>query len=111
MSENGAGYEDLGFAKLDTNREQRTGFPRWCSVRTNPTPTCQRSSSAPVAADGRPGTRASERRQPALLCERSCPGNLRPVSRILSVTAPEVPVPQVGHVAVVCAGTGGHTGC
>ena len=27
MSENGTGYDDLGFAKLDTNREKRTGFP------------------------------------------------------------------------------------
>ena len=27
MSESGTGYDDLGFAKLDTSREERTGFP------------------------------------------------------------------------------------
>ena len=91
MSENGAGYDDLGFAKLDTNREKRTGFPEVVFCEGKPDAFLPKIFQHLVVADGRAlGTRASEHQAP--------------VSRILSV-APEVPVPQVGHVAVVCAGT------
>ena len=71
-------------------------------MRTNPTPTCQRVFQRLVAADGRAlGTRASER-QAGLVREVLPQATYDPVSRILSV-APEVPVPQVGHVAVALA--------
>ena len=104
MSENGAGYEDLGFAKLDTNREQRTGFPEVVFCEDKPDAYLPEIFQRLVAADGRAlGTRASER-QAGLVREVLPQATYDPVSRILSV-APEVPVPQVGHVAVVCAGT------
>ena len=101
MSENGAGYEDLGFAKLDTNREQRTGFPEVVFCEDKPDAYLPEIFQRLVAADGRAlGTRASER-QAGLVREVLPQATYDPVSRILSV-APEVPVPQV---AVVCAGT------
>ena len=62
MSENGAGYEDLGFAKLDTNREQRTGFPEVVFCEDKPDAYLPEIFQRLVAADGRAlGTRASER--------------------------------------------------
>ncbi|MEE8674816.1 nickel pincer cofactor biosynthesis protein LarB [Tractidigestivibacter scatoligenes] len=104
MSENGAGYDDLGFAKLDTNREKRTGFPEVVFCEGKPDAFLPKIFQHLVVVDGRAlGTRASEH-QAGLVKEVLPRASYDPVSRILSV-APEVPVSLVGHVAVVCAGT------
>ncbi len=104
MSEHGVGYDDLGFAKLDTSREARTGFPEVVLCEGKPDAYLPEIFRRLVEEDGRAlGTRASERQ--ARLVQGVLPqAAYDPVSRILSV-APEVPVPLVGHVAVVCAGT------
>ena len=104
MSERGVSYDDLGFAKLDTSREARTGFPEVVLCEGKPDAYLPEIFQRLVEEDGRAlGTRASEHQ--ARLVQGVLPQAVYdPVSRILSV-APEVPVPLVGHVAVVCAGT------
>lgn len=104
MSESGTGYDDLGFAKLDTSREERTGFPEVVFCEGKPDVYLPKIFQHLVAADGRAlGTRASEH-QASLVQDVLPQASYDPVSRVLSV-APEAPAPLVGHVAVVCAGT------
>lgn len=104
MSEQDCGYDDLGFAKLDTSREERTGFPEVVLCEGKPDAYLSSIFQRLVAADGRAlGTRASEH-QASLLREVLPQATYDPIPRVLSV-APEAPTPLVGHVAVVCAGT------
>lgn len=104
MSEQDCGYDDLGFAKLDTSREERTGFPEVVLCEGKPDAYLPYIFQRLVAADGRAlGTRASEH-QASLVREVLPQATYDPISRVLSV-APEAPTPLVGHVAVVCAGT------
>lgn len=104
MSEQDCGYDDLGFAKLDTSREERTGFPEVVLCEGKPDAYLPSIFQRLVAADGRAlGTRASEH-QASLLREVLPQATYDPIPRVLSV-APEAPTPLVGHVAVVCAGT------
>ncbi len=104
MSEQDCGYDDLGFAKLDTSREERTGFPEVVLCEGKPDAYLPYIFQRLVAADGRAlGTRASEH-QASLVREVLPQATYDPIPRVLSV-APEAPTPLVGHVAVVCAGT------
>ncbi|MCR4600133.1 MAG: nickel pincer cofactor biosynthesis protein LarB [Clostridia bacterium] len=100
---NAAGYTDMGFAKLDTSREQRSGFPEviFCSGKTDEYLVSIYRKM--VENDGRAfGTRATAHQFGLVKAEISS-AEYDPVSRILKVD----PVRQegAGCIAVVSAGT------
>ena len=96
-------YRDLGFAKLDTNREKRTGFPEVVYCAGKPDEYIVSIFEKLLEADGRAfGTRATKE-QYELVKERIPDAEYDPVSKILKVFRMETE--KVGCVAVCCAGT------
>lgn len=95
---------ELGFAKLDTGREERTGFPEviFCQGKENShlVGIYERMYREEGAAFG---TRASKE-QAELVQERLPEALYDPVSRILKVEPPEKAEP-IGRIAVCTAGT------
>lgn len=100
---NAAGYTDMGFAKLDTSREQRSGFPEviFCSGKTDDFLVSIYRKM--VESEGRAfGTRASAHQ--AELVKTEIPAAMYdPVSRILKVEPEERE--RLGCIAVVTGGT------
>lgn len=103
------GYEDLGFARLDTDRLHRSGFPEviFCSGKSDDHLVSIYEEI--VRHDGRAfGTRASAE-QAALVQARIPRAAYDPVSRILKVE-PEHSTPESLEAArrgCVCVATGG----
>lgn len=97
-------YEELGYAKLDSHREIRSGFPEVIFCSGKPDEYLVSIYERMVAADGRAfGTRAS-REQYELVKARIPEVTYDPVSRILKVE-PEKKEPGKGLIAVCCGGT------
>lgn len=97
-------YDELGFAKLDTQREERTGFPEVVFCSGKPDDYLVKIYERLVADQGRAfGTRASEH-QYQIVREALPKAQYDPVSRILRVGNSESSE-LIGNVAVVCAGT------
>lgn len=97
----------MGFAKLDTNREDRTGFPEVIF--------CERKDDAHLAAIYRKmydeygevfGTRASQKQYEAVKAVFSGVDVIYdPISRILKIENPRKAENRVGCIAVCTAGT------
>ncbi len=98
-------YEDLGFARLDTHRESRSGFPEVIYCSGKPDAYLQKIYVNMVEREGRAfGTRAS-RDQYELVREVLPQVLYDPVSRILKVEAPDEAQRRVGRIAVCSGGT------
>ncbi len=97
-------YEDLGYAKLDSHREIRSGFPEVIFCSGKPDEYLVSIYERMVAADGKAfGTRASKEQYE--LVKAHIPDiSYDPVSRILK-KEPADRKPGEGLVAVCCGGT------
>ena len=96
-------YKDLGYAKLDTNREERSGFPEVIYCEGKPYDYLVSIYKEMVAADGCAfGTRASKA-QYELIRSELPDIEYDEVSRILKISC--VDKERIGHIAVCCAGT------
>ena len=97
------GYNDLGIAKLDTDRERRTGFPEVVFCQGKADEHLIRIFKAFMEADGKVfGTRATKEQYE--LIRRELPEvTYDPVSRILKAEGEKKE--GVGLIAVCCAGT------
>ena len=98
------GVVDLGFARVDTDRRRRCGFPEVIF--------CQGKTPAEVAAI----SKAILAREPVLLATRAAPEHFRAVADALPgaiyhergrcITIEREPLPRyTGTVGVICAGT------
>ena len=96
-------YADMGYAKLDTAREKRTGFPEVVYCAGKPDEYIVSIYEKLLEADGRAfGTRATK--EQFELVKQSIPDvGYDPISRILKVSHTEIE--RKGCVAVCCAGT------
>ena len=97
------GYEDLGYAKLDTDRKSRSGFPEviFCSGKADAH--LLQIFGRLLETEGEVlGTRASER-QFELIRKTYPQAQYDEISRIISVEKPEKA--QLGNIAVCTAGT------
>ena len=96
-------YADMGYAKLDTAREKRTGFPEVVYCAGKPDEYIVSIYEKLLEADGRAfGTRATK--EQFELVKKSIPDvEYDPISRILKVSHTEIE--RKGCVAVCCAGT------
>lgn len=96
-------FQEMGFAKLDTHRELRSGFPEVIFCQGKPDDYLVSIYEKMVAHDGRAfGTRASKEQYE--LVKAAIPDAIYdPVSRILKVERTEGE--KIGCVAVCCAGT------
>ena len=110
------GYEELGYAKLDTGRAKRTGFPEVVYCENKPDEYLPDIFIRLYEANGEVmGTRASghqaelvQHRWDAFSMEKKEQTGLPklsydPVSRILKLEKPEKK--RIGNIAVCCAGT------
>lgn len=96
-------FKEMGFAKLDTHRELRSGFPEVIFCQGKPAEYLVSIYEKMVEHDGRAfGTRASVE-QYELVKERISDITYDPVSKILKVE--RTPRERIGCVAVCCAGT------
>ncbi len=96
-------FKEMGFAKLDTHRELRSGFPEVIFCQGKPAEYLVSIYEKMVEHDGRAfGTRASVE-QYELVKERISDITYDPVSKILKVE--RTPKERIGCVAVCCAGT------
>ena len=96
-------FKEMGFAKLDTHRELRSGFPEVIFCQGKPAEYLVSIYEKMVEHDGRAfGTRASVE-QYELVKERISDITYDPVSKILKVE--RTPRKRIGCVAVCCAGT------
>jgi len=96
-------FKEMGFAKLDTHRELRSGFPEVIFCQGKPAEYLVSIYEKMVEHDGRAfGTRASVE-QYELVKERISDITYDPVSKILKVE--RTPKELIGCVAVCCAGT------
>ena len=96
-------FKEMGFAKLDTHRELRSGFPEVIFCQGKPAEYLVSIYEKMVEHDGRAfGTRASVE-QYELVKERISDITYDPVSKILKVE--RTPREHIGCVAVCCAGT------
>lgn len=96
-------FKEMGFAKLDTHRELRSGFPEVIFCQGKPAEYLVSIYEKMVEHDGRAfGTRASVE-QYELVKERIPDITYDPVSKILKVE--RTPKERIGCVAVCCAGT------
>lgn len=98
------GYEEMGFAKLDVDREARSGFPEVIFCAGKETEFLVSIYRKMTEAEGRAfGTRASADQAEAVMS--AVPGAVYdPVSRILRVE-PEETAPRQGLIAVCSGGT------
>jgi hypothetical protein len=96
-------FQEMGFAKLDTHRELRSGFPEVIFCQGKPDDYLVSIYEKMVAHDGRAfGTRAGKEQYE--LVKAAIPDAVYdPVSRILKVERTEGE--KIGCVAVCCAGT------
>lgn len=96
-------YADMGYAKLDTAREKRTGFPEVVYCAGKPDEYIVSIYEKLLEADGRVfGTRATK--EQFELVKQSIPDvEYDPISRILKVS--HIEIERKGCVAVCCAGT------
>lgn len=99
-------YTDIGFAKLDLSRGERTGMPEtiFCPGKTNgqlrDILQTFREKGARVLA-----TRCTAE-QYAFLQQSGLPASYDPLSRVLGMSPPGAPAPpQLGQVAVCTGGT------
>ena len=98
-------YEDLGFARLDSHRESRSGFPEVIYCSGKPDSYLQKIYVSMVEREGRAfGTRATEH-QYGLIREVLPEVQYDPVSRILKVEAPGEASRRSGCIAVCSGGT------
>ena len=96
-------FHEMGFAKLDTHRELRSGFPEVIYCAGKPDDYLVSIYKKMVEADGRAfGTRATKEQFELVRAEIS-DITYDPVSRILKVE--RVQSEGIGLVAVCCAGT------
>ena len=96
-------YADMGYAKLDTAREKRTGFPEVVYCAGKPDEYIVSIYEKLLEADGRVfGTRATKE-QFELVKQRIPDVEYDPISRILKVS--HIDIERKGCVAVCCAGT------
>ena len=96
-------YKDLGFAKLDTSREKRTGFPEVVFCQGKPDEYIVSIYEELLSENGSVfGTRADEH-QYNLIKDKIPDAEYDPVSNILKVSRKEPE--RKGLVAVCCAGT------
>ncbi len=96
-------YADMGYAKLDTAREKRTGFPEVVYCAGKPDEYIVSIYEKLLEADGRVfGTRATKE-QFELVKQRISDVEYDPISRILKVS--HIEIERKGCVAVCCAGT------
>lgn len=96
-------FKEMGFAKLDTHRELRSGFPEVIFCQGKPAEYLVSIYEKMVEHDGRAfGTRASVE-QYELVKARIPDITYDPVSKILKVE--RTPRERIGCVAVCCAGT------
>lgn len=96
-------YADMGYAKLDTAREKRTGFPEVVYCAGKPDEYIVSIYEKLLEADGRVfGTRATQE-QFELVKQRIPDVEYDPISRILKVS--HIEIERKGCVAVCCAGT------
>ena len=96
-------YADMGYAKLDTSREKRTGFPEVVYCAGKPDEYIVSIYEKLLEADGRVfGTRATKE-QFELVKQRIPDVEYDPISRILKVS--HIEIERKGCVAVCCAGT------
>ena len=96
-------YADMGYAKLDTAREKRTGFPEVVYCAGKPDEYIVSIYEKLLEADGRVfGTRATKE-QYELVKQRIPDVEYDPISRILKVS--HIEIERKGCVAVCCAGT------
>ena len=96
-------YADMGYAKLDTAREKRTGFPEVVYCAGKPDEYIVSIYEKLLEADGRAfGTRATKE-QFELVKQSILDVEYDPISRILKVSHTEIE--RKGCVAVCCAGT------
>ena len=96
-------YADMGYAKLDTAREKRTGFPEVVYCAGKPDEYIVSIYEKLLEADGRVfGTRATKE-QFELVKQRIPDLEYDPISRILKVS--HIDIERKGCVAVCCAGT------
>lgn len=98
-------YEELGYAKLDTHREARSGFPEVIYCAGKPDEYLVSIYQRMVEAEGRAfGTRATAE-QYALVRAAIPQAQYDPVSRILKVEREGEAAERVGLIAVCTAGT------
>lgn len=96
-------YADMGYAKLDTDREKRTGFPEVVYCAGKPDEYIVSIYEKLLEADGRVfGTRATKE-QFELVKQRIPDVEYDPISRILKIS--HIEIERKGCVAVCCAGT------
>lgn len=96
-------YADMEYAKLDTAREKRTGFPEVVYCAGKPDEYIVSIYEKLLEADGRVfGTRATKE-QFELVKQRIPDVEYDPISRILKVS--HIEIERKGCVAVCCAGT------
>ena len=96
-------YKDLGYAKLDTHRRIRSGFPEVIYCEGKPDEYLTEIYERLLAEDDRVfGTRASEH-QYELIRERISDIEYDPISRILKADRKNIEL--TGCIAVCCAGT------
>lgn len=96
-------YEELGFAKLDLSREERTGFPEVIFCENKEDEFLLSIYERMIAKEGRAfGTRASKE-QYELIRNKIPEIEYDPVSRILKLGRAESK--KAGLIAVCCAGT------
>ena len=97
-------FVDLGFARVDTDRRNRRGFPEVIFCAGKLPEQVLAITRALVRADGiMLGTRANSDHFEAVLAEFP-EARFHPVARCITVIRQPL-APLVGHVAVVCAGT------
>ena len=98
-------YEDLGFARLDSHRESRSGFPEVIYCAGKPDEYLQKIYVNMTEREGRAfGTRATQH-QYELVREVLPQVQYDPVSRILKVEAPDEASRRIGRIAVCSGGT------
>ncbi|MBQ1406602.1 MAG: nickel pincer cofactor biosynthesis protein LarB [Eubacterium sp.] len=102
---NNCGFDDMGFAKLDTDRVERSGFPEVIFCAGKPDDYLVSIFKRMTETQGKAfGTRASA--EQAQLVMSSVPGaEYDPISKILKVEDPDAASGRKGLVAVCTAGT------
>jgi|SRR5579875_1438458 len=96
-------YEDLGFARIDHHRALREGFPEVVlGLKKTPAQVAEIGARI-VAASGRLLVTRANQEQHAALAAAVPDAIYHPVPSLIIVD--RAPLPRVGNVAVVCAGT------
>ena len=97
-------YEEMGFAKIDTDRKERTGFPEVVFCEGKQDDFLVEIYKKLVEKEGQAfGTRATQH-QYEIVKEAIPEAEYDPTGRILKV-APKDPVEKIGLIAVCTAGT------